>query len=178
MTPILDAATGLLKAQWRLSTEPFIIILMLPRKLYLHLVYYNNIVPNAHHHQVIWLSIMMSLEDEGDHIKDRKEKFKSPSSRPHSHTDEFLMWCLVGALGFRRDGGLNMGIMNPFRLFGNRPVMSPRRKYPFFKQSSQIMGVINIADFIPTGGCVLRYQVHVFVSCDTLMDGNPGQCNL
>ncbi|GBP60684.1 hypothetical protein EVAR_55754_1 [Eumeta japonica] len=38
---------------------------------------------------------------------------------------------------------------DPFRPFGNRSVMSPRRKQPFFRQGNQIMGVITI---VPKGG--------------------------
>ncbi|GBP16830.1 hypothetical protein EVAR_13214_1 [Eumeta japonica] len=53
--------------------------------------------------------------------------------------------------------------MDPFRLFGNRQVMSPRRKQPFFRQSNQVTGVMNIGDFIPTGypslpGSRVRFQ--------------------
>ncbi|GBP41422.1 Probable protein S-acyltransferase 23 [Eumeta japonica] len=51
--------------------------------------------------------------------------------------------------------------------------MSPRRKQPFFRQDNQFMGVINIGDFISPRGCVLRYQVHVFVSYNTRIARNP-----
>ncbi|GBP62751.1 hypothetical protein EVAR_51703_1 [Eumeta japonica] len=60
-------------------------------------------------------------------------------------------------IGLRRNGGLNMGIIDAFRFFGNVPVMSPRRKQPFLERATKSLSPQEVTYF------TTRIEVSLYV---------------